>query len=84
MTERVGLIRSLRELTLWAAFGRLSRGYAALGSDQCVHFHHPRQVNKKEATRASFLSTGGGASLARRMLSGGSAVLPVPLIRTEP
>jgi hypothetical protein len=41
LAERVGLIRSQRELTLRAACGRLSRGCAALGSNPggFVHAH---------------------------------------------
>lgn len=41
-----------------------------LGSNQWVLVQDPHPVNKKGALVAPFLFTGGGASLARRMLSG--------------
>ena len=58
--ERVGLIRSLCELTLRAACGCLSRGRAALGSNP-GGFVHTRLTGryKKGPLGALFLSTGG-------------------------
>ena len=58
--ERVGLIRSLRELTLRAACGCLSRGRAALGSNP-GGFVHTRLTGryKKGPLGALFISTGG-------------------------
>ena len=65
--ERVGLIRSLCELTLQAACGCLSRGRAALGSNP-GGFVHTRLTGryKKGPLGALFISTGGEGGIERR------------------
>ena len=78
-SDRLGPILTLRASRL----RRYVANCCAIGRTQCHQIHHPHPVNKKEATRASFLFTGGGASLARRMLRGALPQFPVPLIRTD-
>jgi hypothetical protein len=71
-------------LRVLSAFG-LVRVLSAfgLGSNQWVLVQDPHPVNKKGALVAPFLFTGGGASLARRMLSGALPQYPVTPIRTD-
>jgi hypothetical protein len=70
VAEDVGLIRSLRELTRQAAFRRLSRGFAALGSNPAGSHPSPpsgKQNGPRKGAHFRFLPV-------RRVLGGGCSV----------
>ncbi len=87
LAARVGLSRSLRELTLRAACGCLSRGCAALGSNPGGFVHKRLTARcKKGQNRALSLSAGGegGITRAARSPLEGAAHSPSFAARSSP
>ncbi len=65
------MIRSLRELTLRAACGRLSRGAAALGSNPVGYLPSPPSGNQKSGQKGLFF----GLLAVEEVLRGGCSVI---------